>query len=74
LRLASGALELRLPDGMPVPPGGFVFPIPGSSAGGEARVNGRAVAYSGGSLTLRTLPCRVRIPLPTASVPEESQR
>lgn len=59
LRLANGALELRLPGGMRVPPGGFVFPIPGSS---------------GGSLTLRTLPCRVRIPLPPASATGEWRR
>jgi hypothetical protein len=63
LQHAKGALELRLPGGMRVPPGGFVLPIPGSRAGGVARVNGRAVPFSGGSLNLRTLPCRVRIPL-----------
>lgn len=63
LQHAKGTLELRLPGGMRVPPGGFVFPIPGNSAGGVARVNGRAVPFSGGSLNLRTLPCRVRIPV-----------
>ncbi len=64
LRQTKHGLELRLPDGAPVPPGGFVFPIPGSSTDGQALVNGRAVAYSGGRLNLRTVPCRVRITLP----------
>ena len=63
LRHTKDALDLRLPAGTRVPPGGFIFPIPGSSADGEAWVNGHAVPYSGGSLNLRTVPCRVRIHL-----------
>jgi hypothetical protein len=73
LQLDRGMLDLRLSGAMRVPPGGLVFPVPGGSAG-TARVNGRAVPYSGGSLTLRTLPCRVRIPLPAASATAELQR
>lgn len=61
LRHRRGALELRLPAGLRVPLGGFIFRVPGGAQSGVAMVDGHAVAYTGGALSLRSVPCRVVI-------------
>ena len=60
LRHRKGALELRLPAGVSVPLGGFIFRVPGTT-NGMALVNGSPVPFSAGALPLRSVPCRVVI-------------
>jgi hypothetical protein len=61
LRHRKGALELRLPPGLRVPLGGFVFRVPGAAPSGIALVDGNPVPFAAGALTLRSVPARVVI-------------
>jgi len=61
LRHRKGALELRLPPGLRVPLGGFIFRVPGGAQSGIAMVDGKPVPFAAGALTLRSVPARVVI-------------
>ena len=62
LRERAGRLELELPAGIAVPPGGFAFSIPAAAPDGVAQIDGVPTPYHGGTVLLRSAPCRVTIP------------
>ena len=65
LRERGKQLELRVEDGVTVPPGGLVLAWPYSGApSGKVLVNGEVVHWRDGELVIRRVPANVRVSLP----------
>jgi len=62
LRRHAGGIELELPSGLQVPPGGFVFPISPATPRGAVLVDGKPTLVHDGVVTLHAVPCRVMVP------------
>ncbi|CAM1000433.1 Coagulation factor 5/8 type domain-containing protein [Rhodanobacter sp. Root179] len=62
LREHDGRLELSLPGGNAMPPGGLVLRWPyAGQPGGTARLNGAPVAWRHGEIVVRSLPATVQV-------------
>jgi hypothetical protein len=61
LRRHDGVLELRVPAGLRLPPGGLVMPWPGEGMPKRVRLNGKPMALENGELRIRALPARVEM-------------
>lgn len=61
LRRRKGVLELSVPAGLRLPPGGLVLPWPDGPAPASVRVNGKPVRLDHGEVRLRALPARVEL-------------
>jgi hypothetical protein len=62
LREQDGGLELRIPAGLNVPPGGLVLPWPyAGKPSGKALLNGKPEAWRDGEIVIRELPATLRI-------------
>jgi hypothetical protein len=65
LREREGGLELRVADGLGVPPGGLVLPWPyAGKVTGRAFLNGKPVAWRDGEIAIHELPATLRIERP----------
>ncbi len=64
LRERGGVLELQIPAGPALPPGGLVLPWPyAGKPGGKAWLNGKSVAWQNGEIAIHKLPATLRIDL-----------
>jgi len=61
LRRRGGVLELRVPAGLRLPPGGLVLPWPGDVPPASVRVDGKPARLEHGEMRIRALPARVEI-------------
>ena len=63
-RHADGSVELDIPAGSAVPPGGLLLTWPGVRAPGPTTLDGRAVSWHAGALRISRVPARVRVAAP----------
>lgn len=62
LREQDGTLELRIPAGLSVPPGGLVLPWPyAGKPSGKALLNGKPLAWRDGEIAIHELPATLRV-------------
>jgi hypothetical protein len=65
LREQDGGLELRIPTGLNVPPGGLVLPWPyAGKPTGKVLLNGKPVAWRDGEIAIHELPAMLRVERP----------
>jgi len=61
LRSRGDTLELRVPAGLQLPPGGLVFPWAGEGVPSRIRLNGKPATLENGELRIHALPARVEM-------------
>lgn len=59
LRRRNGVLQLDVPGGLRLPPGGLVLPWPWANPPAHVRINGKPARIENGELRIRALPARI---------------
>ncbi len=68
-RAVDGSVQLQIPAGSAMPPGGLVLTWPYAAAPGATLLDGQPVTWSGDQLRITRLPATLRVAAPDGSLP-----